>query len=345
MSSNIKILLLCSYVGNPYTYELERCLNDIDGVDAIIESSLNTDFNKNYDVIHIQWPEAIFNWRPPTLKQLSLLDKVLTSFKGRIVSTVHNLAPHGGRTDVFVKLYNIIYRNTDVFIHLGGKSIELFCKENPATRLKVHKVIQHGNYEYFRKKRNRMCEGYSLMPCEYVLSFGMIRKVKEVKVLCTFAGELRKSKAKLLLAGRIQKKSRFDIKYYYMRALVYLNANIVLQPGRVKDEQVAYLVENSLALFIPRVDNLNSGNVYLGFTFGKAIVGPNVGVIGEELVKTSNITFNPKIRESIKAAAKALLSKDLERIGNKNIEYSQKYLDWNLIAELHVKLYLSKTLS
>ncbi len=56
-------------------------------------------------------------------------------------------------------------------------------------------------------------------------------------------------------------------------------------------------------LFIPIIKSLNSGNVALGNTFGKVVVGPNYGVIGEELEKLGNPVFDvDQIEKTLKKA-------------------------------------------
>lgn len=52
-------------------------------------------------------------------------------------------------------------------------------------------------------------------------------------------------------------------------------------------------------VFIPRIDILNSGNVFLGLTFNKIVVGPAVGNIEEQLKELDLPVFDPKKRKSV----------------------------------------------
>jgi len=55
-------------------------------------------------------------------------------------------------------------------------------------------------------------------------------------------------------------------------------------------------------LLIPRLKVLNSGNITLGLTFGKVVVGPDSWDVGELLKETGNPTFDPDRPETAATA-------------------------------------------
>jgi glycosyltransferase involved in cell wall biosynthesis len=68
-----------------------------------------------------------------------------------------------------------------------------------------------------------------------------------------------------------------------------------------EDETQVYLNAADV-LFIPRLRVLNSGNVTLGMTFGRVVVGPDSWDVGELLKSTGNPVFDPAVPSSASAA-------------------------------------------
>ena len=72
-----------------------------------------------------------------------------------------------------------------------------------------------------------------------------------------------------------------------------------LEPKRdFTDEEVALYFAAADAVFIQRLDDLNSGNLPMAFLFRKAVAGPAGGNIGEWLRKTDNPVFDPQDPDS-----------------------------------------------
>ncbi len=92
-------------------------------------------------------------------------------------------------------------------------------------------------------------------------------------------------------------------------------------------------------LFIPRFNTLNSGNVALGFTFGKVVIGPGYGVIGETLNKTENPVFDPADLNSVSEAIKAGFDLAKSGHGIKNKEFANHNMKWKDIAADTLKAY------
>jgi hypothetical protein len=62
----------------------------------------------------------------------------------------------------------------------------------------------------------------------------------------------------------------------------------------VEEEDAQSYVNAADVLFIPRLKVLNSGNVTMGMTFGRVVVGPDSWDVGELLRATGNPVFDPE---------------------------------------------------
>jgi hypothetical protein len=71
----------------------------------------------------------------------------------------------------------------------------------------------------------------------------------------------------------------------------------------VEESDAQHYLNAADVLFIPRFHVLNSGNVTLGMTFGRVVVGPDSWDVGELLRETGNPVFDPDRPET---AARAL---------------------------------------
>jgi hypothetical protein len=72
----------------------------------------------------------------------------------------------------------------------------------------------------------------------------------------------------------------------------------------VEEEDTQIFLNAADVLFIPRLRVLNSGNVTLGMTFGRVVVGPDSWDIGELLRATGNPVFDPAAPETAAGALK-----------------------------------------
>lgn len=82
-------------------------------------------------------------------------------------------------------------------------------------------------------------------------------------------------------------------------------------------------------VLIQRNEILNSGNLPLGFSAGKVVVGPSVGNVGSTLEETGNPTFKPNDESSlIQAVSRGFqLSDDSNKIGEAN--YQKATTEWS----------------
>ncbi len=124
-----------------------------------------------------------------------------------------------------------------------------------------------------------------------------------------------------------------------MRWRVRRQKQVKVCEGFLPEDEVQDYLNAADILIIPRINSLNSGNVALGLTFGKVIVGPDTGVIGETLRATGNPVFDPQNRKSLAVAL--LLARDLltTKLGENNRAFAMNELDWGKIAQQHIAFY------
>ncbi|MBB6681067.1 hypothetical protein H4O20_06390 [Aequorivita sp. 609] len=271
----------------------------------------------DYSIVLIHWPEKLFNWREPSQEQLLQLEKTIFNWKrnAKVVYVVHNLQRHYGMTTNFKKLYELVLENCDAMVHLGKYSLELFKNKYPSV---IHKYIPHPLYttgfEIFDKAEARKRLGISnnkLM----VLTPGNIRSIEERKMLLKVFKKLR-VRNKLLVVPRMFKKS-LNIEFKgRQRIKKFIDVKKVVESfynqdylpeykfgyGFMNFEDLSLWLSATDIVFIPRIDSLNSGNIFLGLTYKKVIVGPAIGNMKEFLEKLYLPTFNPDDNSSVAAS-------------------------------------------
>jgi glycosyltransferase involved in cell wall biosynthesis len=269
-----------------------------------------------YDVVHLHFPEYLtFDLTKAYLEGLSdeLIDAVKTrldywSERARIVVTRHVLLPHDALKDPqWEKLYAMFYRYADAVVHFAGASEKEFRERYRSLdfhrgRRPRHRIIPHHNYASLPntisrdEARNRL--GIKRDAC-VMLAFGAIRSDQERElVLRTFRGlRLRK---RVLLVSRWRETlpdvSWIRLKYWLRdltRAYYRVHPQYVLNYGFVSEEDTQIFLNSCDVLFIPRLRVLNSGNVTLGMTFGRVVVGPDSWDVGELLRGSGNPVFDP----------------------------------------------------
>ena len=107
--------------------------------------------------------------------------------------------------------------------------------------------------------------------------------------------------------------------------------------GYVDENMMSLFLEASDVVFVSRSNTLNSGNVYLALSYGKAIVGPDYGNIGQILRKTGNSVFEPgNVQSASDAIGQAYV--DHKTLGERNSQYASK-IDNLELAKNHLDFY------
>ena len=279
----------------------------------------------DYDVVHLHFPEYLtFELQDAYKKGLDdeLIARVaerLEYWAGRakLVITRHVLLPHDALRDpMWEKMYEVFYRYADGVVHFAQASIDEFRERYQETkfyrgRAPEHAVIPHQNYTSLPNTMSRaearqrlgIAEGAKAM-----LVFGAIRNDEERELILNTFHATRQA-GKVLLVSRWREKlakvSWIRLKYWIrdLTRLYYkLHPSYRFNYAFVEEEDTQIYLQAADVLFIPRLKVLNSGNITLGMTFGRVVVGPDSWDVGQLLRETGNPVFDPE-RPATAAAA------------------------------------------
>ncbi|MEX1211369.1 MAG: hypothetical protein WEA36_00850 [Balneolaceae bacterium] len=333
---------------NPYLFLLLRALSahkDVERVDHGF--GFLHEPTGHWDIIHLHWPEQLVRpfletyWSDATVTDTHIkkVTDALSRHKAsgsKILMTIHNEAPHKDPSGGGKRLYEEVWRQADGFHHLGEASRAQLTSTLP-DRPSV--VIPHGDYRWFpdEQSREEARKALDMSPeTTLILAFGAIRNQAELNLGLKAHRQAKQPGSLYLMAGSVPYPYRVKRQHWNTRRLLFREqwagrARTVERSIRAGEVQ-SFLNAADL-LFLPRIDALNSGNVPLGFTFGRVVVGPNIGVIGEMLRETGNPTFDPRQPESAAGAIREGLRLARNGHGETNRAWSREHLNWEVIAD------------
>ena len=308
------------------------------------------------DIIHLHWPELLVKSRLSDMSQDHKLTEhdftaVLRALKekkqngSKICITVHNETPHKNGSS-YGDFYRGVYELCDGLIHMGKASESMFEREFPGLYTdKLSAIIPHGDYSFFPNDKPRALCREKLGVSEnekLVLSFGAIRSKAELEMAVNAFKLADVHNGKYLMAGSLPSPYKSQLSHFTDRKVLYASyfrPNIKTHEEPIGRNDVQLFLKAADLLFIPRFNTLNSGNVALGFTFGKVVTGPAYGVTGEMLEESGNPVYNPADLNSVAQAIQKGLKLAAENHGDKNRRYAVKNLGWKNIAQQTVNLY------
>lgn len=344
---------------NPYLFLLMRELNKFDEVTELQHGYGWLYEPGQWDIIHIHWPELLVKSQLADMSRTNLLEemhfeKVIKAIKkkkregAKMIITVHNEKPHTDKSGLFEEFYKDIYTLSDGFIHMGEFSRKLLTNEyNESTGSKLNAVIPHGDYSYFADdlKRSQCRKRLNIQENEkLLLTFGAIRSKEELELGIDSFKSTGIENTVYFIAGSIPNPYRSQPEHFVVRKKLYANMfnnRIRTHERTIAPDEVQIYLKAADLVFIPRFNTLNSGNIALGFTFGKVVTGPDYGVIGEILKETGNPVFNPNDLLSVTEAIKKGFELAETGHGIKNKEFANHHMQWEQIAADTLKAYQS----
>ena len=269
-----------------------------------------------YDVVHLHFPEYL-TYEIEQAYHQGLTEELIVATEERLrwwagraklVVTRHVLLPHDAlESPMWEKMYAMFYRYADGVAHFAQASIDEFRQRYAGTkwfhgREPWHAIIPHHNYSSLPNACGREKSRRQLgIPhdAQVMLVFGAIRHEAEKQlILQTFHG-LHEARKLLLVSSWHEELARVSwirLKYW-LRDLTRLyyrwHPSYRFHYGFVAETEAQLYLNAADILFIPRLWVLNSGNVTLGMTFGRVIVGPDSWDVGELLRETGNPVFDP----------------------------------------------------
>jgi len=293
----------------------------------------------SFDLIFFQWPDEIVLEEHKIKQDVEIIKSHLQTIKKKgipMVVTVHNLHPHNNN-QYLTTIYDVIYSSVDAFHHMGCYSYEHMKQRFPKA---YHFIVPHPTYfdDIEVALSPKECKKKYKLPKRkiVVIAFGAFRNNEERKMLinlchkyylkcCFFAPKFNR--------GIGANRSKFSKIFSY---IFFRLQGIRMYRGPVSDTNVMEMIKGADILFIQRKDILNSGNLSLGFSAGKIVVGPDMGNVGMILRDTGNPVFNPFDPYSIyNAMDKALIMlKQGNRQGKQNFKYAKDNWTKNHVTDI-----------
>lgn len=312
---------------NIYTIELGRAYraagcNLIYGADNFLENSIAV------DIVHLQWPEAFYRWMGTGSLEtrvgqfISSLDN-LKSKGTKVAWTVHNLIPHDHPDSHFDHdVYQQVLDRTDLVVHHCPRSFHLLQARYQVPESMQHVVTPHGHYLGYphgisrREARTRL----GIPDHAYVyLQFGAIRGYKGLSTLLDAWRKVRSKDKWLLVAGSYKPPAgRHAWKEKLSLMLAGRNRRISLHLRSIPSEDIQTYVSAADCLVLTHSRGLNSGVAILGMTFGKLVVGPDIGCIGWVLNQGKNLDYPSGDRQALIAAMERAPTLDASQVSAAN---------------------------
>lgn len=279
------------------------------------------EFDSSFDIVNIQFPEAIFDWKQPSLQELSDLELCFLEWKkhSKIVYTMNDFQSHYDDNKDFECLFQLVYKYSSAVIHLGNFSMQEYKKYFLPECL--HTVIFHPLYESLLSQETNKINKIIPMNLEdkFIISVvGRIRSKEEMKLIFKIFRKLPLKNKFLIvprmfqfieipdyIPNRFRKIYRKILEGFYCLTLskkqYYFNSRFIDYSYLID------LVKRSSIMIIPRVRNLNSGNLFLGLTFDKPMLIPGIG----NLVEVAN-DFGLPVFDIVNDSYKSVIHKVLE---------------------------------
>ena len=309
--------------------------------------------DREYDVVNLQWPESIFGrrWILNRKRVIRLCDKIkaLQSKGTKVCITRHNIRAHDqwSKKDFLPPLY----RQVDGVIHLGTASRMEFQQryggEEWESRIQ-HAVVPHPGYFDLRNEVDRdQAKAYLGIEDEkkVILVFGAVRSRQEAnlveQVFSRVSKQISESRSPhelLLLAPRwLKSKTRLSEqlrKYGLYQDRAPTGEQFKIGFDFVHEDKIQMYLGAADVVFVPRCSSssLNSGIIPLALTFGRVVVGPAAGVMGEMLRQSNNPTFDDEFAAS-KTIAKLLQCETLFQQEQNNAAFAREKLSLKVVGQ------------
>lgn len=299
---------------------------------------------RKIDVIHLHWPESHFQFKNSLyslLKWMYLMFRLRTA-KGlgcALAWTVHNLEAHDksmSRLDRWTRKY-LLNRAGSILL---GESAMPAIRERFGPHVPVRRaIIRHGHYlgsygEVRDKKESRVALDLPASLRIY-LFLGTLRPYKGVVKLVRVFSQGPFSEALLVVAGKmVDADAALETKKW----ITARPERFQYLPGFVPDEKMATLLGAADFMVLPYEEVHMSGTLILALSYGLPIIAPDRGLIRDYLPEEAGIIYDPADPDGLEGALTESLEKDARAMGRRGRERAST-LDWEKIAEEHVKFY------
>ena len=241
----------------------------------------------NFDIWHLHWPEHFLNYSNQLLvwRRLATTFGLLTVARIhgiKLIWTVHNLQAH---ERLHPRVERWFWRKfipmLDGYIYLSRSGKSAILKRFPELETVQGHFIPHGHYRGVypdKMSREASLARLELTGAAPVVAYvGQIRPYKNVPHLIRTFKRIENPDITLLVAGK-------PVSNHLRREIIRDasdDARIRLKLDFVPPEDVQLYMRASDLVVLPFTDIFNSGSAILALSFGKPILVPRKGALGE----------------------------------------------------------------
>jgi glycosyltransferase involved in cell wall biosynthesis len=351
----VPVLVMPDYGdSNPYQLQLQEALADLGitvvsddgtGLFPVFRGYLENDRPR---ILHLHWLHPYLMGEGPIITAVKgirlMIELLLLRWLGvRVIWTVHNLIEHDRRAPrVEATCKHLILRLIDAgIVHCESARDAVIETYRLPPRLKSKlSVIPHGHYiDWYPNDISRAEARADLEIPEsstVFLFFGHIHPYKNVTGLVSAFGEVDDARVGLFVVGQPSNSELAD----ELTTLCQRDERIRTDFGYVPDEAVQRYMKAADVVVLPYYDGLTSGAAILAASFGRPIIAPDRGCIGDRFGTGSDLIYDPE-REPLTRVLARGLEADTETVGRRNRERVETPT-WLTIAELTADVYFNK---
>lgn len=326
---------------NPFVRVLQNGLSSY-GHEVICSADAFWQQPTVFDLVYFQWPEGILNIHRNG-PALNIIERQIQKIKHAnipICITCHNFHPHVNESYVS-KVYDYLYSQADAVHHLGAYSCNYLKEKYPKA---LHFIAPHPIFydvENIEISSEECKKRYGINKHKTtIISFGAFRNDSEHNLILDLKQQMPNRVTfwapKFYSDSCKYNNKMFKIGLFAFNYMKYSMKGIKMNFKIISDEEVLPMVNAADILLIQRKEILNSGNLPLGFSAKKIVVGPNVGNVGEILRMTGNPVFEPDDDASILNAVEQAVNMFYEsnQRGLLNYQYAKAHWTQERVAEI-----------
>ncbi len=305
------------------------------------------------NVLHLHWTEPYISGGRPDVSRVRALRTILELrlLRGAgtpIVWTAHDLSRHDRAVDPLeMRFQRALFRvSSAVIVHCEtAREALLEALALPAGEAQRVRVVPHGHYVAAYRNdvsRENARARLGIKSDGPIVAFvGWVRPYKGVRELVTAFRGLPGDELRLLVAGQA-----LDIGYASeIRDQAAGDARIMLYLEFVPDDDLQLYLNAADVVALPYREIFTSGSVLLAISFGKAVIAPRRGCIGETLDQGGAFLYDADDPDGLSQALRRSLTPDhsamdLSAMGAHNRARAQEF-DWTRIADATLEIYRS----
>jgi beta-1,4-mannosyltransferase len=270
---------------NPYTSLLYTPM--LQAGHAVVEYRLDRALLGKWDVVHVHWPESVFNHSLP--EALPTTESLLVALRrarrngAKVLWTVHNLRAH--EHPIFEARFRERYFDLlDGIVALSEAGLQAAVETYPRLAALPAWVVPHPHYrgrypDTMTREQARQALGIAPQ-ARVVLNFGRVFEYKNLPALFAAVKQEPSQDWAVIVAGRPRSAELAT----QLQQDAQTDARIRLEFDFIPDERVQRYFRAADVVVLPYREILNSGTALLALSFDRPVLLPEAGA-GSELTR------------------------------------------------------------